>query len=454
MYMDWEYLRRKNEDELNRLNLPKVGGKVKVLVFDKYTPYKVDIFPDMKIFPIEEKYGMHGTFAAQIIKIIYDNVELHGCGYVSDINKIIDYAIDNDIKIISASINFSYSKEKEKTLQKYYEWGGIFVTSAGNDDDREVRYPGSSKYTIAVSATNTEDCNGPAITITSDSLWFVRNKKPGYYHVFNGTSASAPVIAGCVCYIIDRYPHWNLDDVIRFLQENSTEEMKSLEEYEKFFSFPKNWGDKVNKPEKIIIHHSLTDDNEVLKDFDAIRRYHMNKGWRNIGYHWVLEKFDGKYHWIQGRDEKEVGAHCKEQGMNYKSIGICVVGDFDKQELSTEIYKLVAKKCKELIKKYNLSIDDIEPHRKYAPYKSCPGTKFDIEKVKKYMRETFVGKQVDREIPIVLDGKELDARAIVIEMEDGGYSFGEIRKVFEELGFTVGYDGRVILNSPKGWNHG
>jgi len=214
-------------------------------------------------------------------------------------------------------------------------------------------------------------------------------------------------------------------------------------------------GKVKNKPEKIIIHHSLTEDNEVLKDYNAIKRYHTKvKGWNNIGYHWVLEKVGGRYHWIPGRSEKEVGAHCKEQGMNYKSIGICVVGNFDKEIPSEEIYKLVAAKCNEIRKRYpNIGIEDIEPHSKYAAYKSCPGKNFDIRKVKEYMKaqNSFVGKKVNREIPIVLDGKELDAKAIVIEMEDGGHSFGHIRKVFEALGFKVGYDGRVLLESPKGW---
>ena len=53
-----------------------------------------------------------------------------------------------------------------------------------------------------------------------------------------------------------------------------------------------------------------------------IRRWHtQDRGWRDIGYHWIIDR-DGSI--ARGRFEREVGAHAV--GHNTGSIGICLVG--------------------------------------------------------------------------------------------------------------------------------
>jgi N-acetyl-anhydromuramyl-L-alanine amidase AmpD len=102
-------------------------------------------------------------------------------------------------------------------------------------------------------------------------------------------------------------------------------------------------------------------------------------GWRDIGYHWVLEYVNNKLVWRQGRKETDTGAHTKEQSMNSKSIGICVVGNFDKYPPTQAHYEAIRDKIKELDVKYGPM--PIEPHSKYATYKSCPGKLFDMKKL-------------------------------------------------------------------------
>lgn len=137
----------------------------------------------------------------------------------------------------------------------------------------------------------------------------------------------------------------------------------------------------MNRPEFIILHHSFTEDNQ-LKNWDEIRRYHMeDRGWRNIGYHWGIEQVDGVYEIFKGRDEIEDGAHCKEQGMNRRSIGICCVGNFDEKRPPKEQLDELVNLIKNIRSRYgNLPL---KYHRDYAinpdthePYKSCPGWKF------------------------------------------------------------------------------
>ncbi|MGB9813546.1 MAG: N-acetylmuramoyl-L-alanine amidase [Thermovenabulum sp.] len=142
------------------------------------------------------------------------------------------------------------------------------------------------------------------------------------------------------------------------------------------------------KPTHIMIHHSATEQGNA----DIFRRYHMSKGWRDIGYHFVICNGNGgKDGEIQkGRAETEAGAHCLEGNMNQKALAICLVGNFDDHKPSNAQYQSLVKLTRELMKKYNIPIDNIVMHRQYAinkatgkPYKSCPGWAFDLDEFKK-----------------------------------------------------------------------
>lgn len=72
--------------------------------------------------------------------------------------------------------------------------------------------------------------------------------------------------------------------------------------------------------EKLIVHFSATPEGRDV-DISDIRKWHLDRGWDDVGYHYVV-KLDGT---IQaGRDHNTIGAHC--YGHNTKSIGICFVG--------------------------------------------------------------------------------------------------------------------------------
>ena len=95
-------------------------------------------------------------------------------------------------------------------------------------------------------------------------------------------------------------------------------------------------------PQHVLIHHSLTKDGEVV-DWEAIRRYHREvNGWSDIGYHYGIERV-GKGILLQiGRPESQPGAHAKEMHMNSKSLGFCVVGNYDLAPPGLEIMRFLA----------------------------------------------------------------------------------------------------------------
>lgn len=71
----------------------------------------------------------------------------------------------------------------------------------------------------------------------------------------------------------------------------------------------------------IAIHCSATPSSAVNIDAAEIRRWHRQKGWRDIGYHYVVKR-DGAVE--KGRPDDMPGAH--EPRINSHSIAICLVG--------------------------------------------------------------------------------------------------------------------------------
>lgn len=124
---------------------------------------------------------------------------------------------------------------------------------------------------------------------------------------------------------------------------------------------------------KIIVHHSAAD--APAPQFDAINEWHKARGFPlstlgfHVGYHWVIEK-DGTV--VQARDEDEIGAH--DQGENLDSIGICLVGNFDKTDPTTAQEESLGKILVRMLDEYGLTIWSIEPHRKNDAT-SCYGTR-------------------------------------------------------------------------------
>lgn len=82
----------------------------------------------------------------------------------------------------------------------------------------------------------------------------------------------------------------------------------------------------VNKINKIILHHSAGSGT-----VEQIHTMHKKLGWAGIGYHYYITK-DGVIH--NGRPINMVGSHCV--GNNTNSIGICLEGNFKKEEPTKE----------------------------------------------------------------------------------------------------------------------
>ena len=132
----------------------------------------------------------------------------------------------------------------------------------------------------------------------------------------------------------------------------------------------------MNTPNKIIIHHSASVDGRT-HNVGQIRRYHMvNRGWRNIGYHYMIELVEYDYEIMIGRFEHENGAHCP--GQNKQSIGICLVGNFEKLTVPQRQWEPAKSLVRQLLNNHSLKANDVYRHSDFKNT-ACPGKNFDIE---------------------------------------------------------------------------
>jgi N-acetyl-anhydromuramyl-L-alanine amidase AmpD len=74
---------------------------------------------------------------------------------------------------------------------------------------------------------------------------------------------------------------------------------------------------------RLVVHASATRPGQDI-GVREIRRWHKRRGWRDIGYHFVIRR-NGVCE--TGRPVQQIGAHAR--GFNRDSIGICMVGGID-----------------------------------------------------------------------------------------------------------------------------
>lgn len=125
------------------------------------------------------------------------------------------------------------------------------------------------------------------------------------------------------------------------------------------------------KTTEITMHCAATPEG---KDYtvETINKWHNDRSFNGIGYHYVIYR-DGSIH--RGRPEEVVGAHCVST--NSKAIGICYIGGCAADGKTAKDTRTDAQKqaqyelIEELLKKYNLTINDVKGHRDYDP-KACP----------------------------------------------------------------------------------
>lgn len=140
------------------------------------------------------------------------------------------------------------------------------------------------------------------------------------------------------------------------------------------------------KVEYIFVHCSDSEFGTAME----INKWHIEKGWKEIGYHAVIQNGKPTYeHYKQniintvldgqienGRelnpngnlDSDEVGAQV--QGWNNKSIGVCLIGK--KDFTSKQLFSLLRLLKLNWMPKFNIGIDRVWGHYEASNDKTCP----------------------------------------------------------------------------------
>ena len=122
-----------------------------------------------------------------------------------------------------------------------------------------------------------------------------------------------------------------------------------------------------NSTDEIILHHAEAKNASV----EEVNRWHLERGWTGIGYHFYIRK-DGRIY--RGRPEWAVGAHA--QGHNSRSVGICVEGAYMTETMPKAQFDALVWLVREEMAKY--------PGAKVLRHKDvnstdCPGTNYPWE---------------------------------------------------------------------------
>lgn len=138
---------------------------------------------------------------------------------------------------------------------------------------------------------------------------------------------------------------------------------------------------REEKVEFLIIHHS----NKVVDCPLFIKlRHKLIRGWSDTGYHFIIGNKvvtqDGKVY--KGRSTNYVGAH--SFGYNKKSLGICLIGNFDSCAPSFKQYRSLIRLIILLKNEYNIPAKKVLGHRETPGCrKTCPGSLIPMERIRR-----------------------------------------------------------------------
>jgi hypothetical protein len=156
----------------------------------------------------------------------------------------------------------------------------------------------------------------------------------------------------------------------------------------------------ANRPEYIVVHTAAYAGPDC--DRDLIDRWHREKGWAGIGYHFVIvndrHRSVGDGTVQVGRAKEREGAHT--QGINARSLGICCAGNGDVDRHTTAQRKALVELVSDLIDEFpEITVDRVIGHRdvnrlvadgilqrKYLTDKTCPGRLVSMDEIRAQVR--------------------------------------------------------------------
>ncbi len=154
---------------------------------------------------------------------------------------------------------------------------------------------------------------------------------------------------------------------------------------------PSRYNRPHHTPKMFTIHHTVTSNHDTTPKatIRAMQRYHMNKGWGDIGFHYVIDQ-QGRIYGTYPVDR--MGAHVA--GHNRGNIGIGFLGDYRTLQPTEKQLAAAGKLIRYLAKKYNISVSSstVKGHNDFNAT-LCPGANLDskIGRIIRYAKGEDLG---------------------------------------------------------------
>lgn len=134
----------------------------------------------------------------------------------------------------------------------------------------------------------------------------------------------------------------------------------------------------------LIIHHTGAEE----KDARQVREYHRRLGWRDIGYHYVIER-DGRV--VPGRPPSMQGAHCLAGGMNHKALGLALIGNLEVRAPFPAQAAALEELAARLMAEYRIPVAQVLGHGEVpGAATACPGRHLDLGRLRNVLARPAV----------------------------------------------------------------
>jgi N-acetylmuramoyl-L-alanine amidase len=144
-----------------------------------------------------------------------------------------------------------------------------------------------------------------------------------------------------------------------------------------------------NRWQYIVIHHSAGNYGNIEHLQDIHDQRQSNDPIHAISYHYIIGNGNGME---DGKVESDIrkklniwGVHVSKNNWdrNFRGLGICIIGNLDKKEMTSKQYESLIELTLSLMEAYNIDIDNVGFHGKMQGESTkCPGKFFPYKKFK------------------------------------------------------------------------
>ncbi len=183
--------------------------------------------------------GLYRGIAPEATLAVVKTMDKDGGGSILNVLRGMQWVADNrtryDIRVLSLSLGIEAEDSLDSLMrgvEALWTQGIVVVAAAGNSGPERgtINSPGCARSVVTVGAINDRgdellipdfSSRGPVSgaqkpEVCAPGVKLMTTKGEGY-GLFTGTSASTPVVAGCVALLLEEHPEWTPDRVKREL---------------------------------------------------------------------------------------------------------------------------------------------------------------------------------------------------------------------------------------------